>query len=56
MVLFDGTGGWESQQGYFDDIMITGNPMLKEVAIDIKPGTENNSINPKNKGVIPVAI
>lgn len=56
MVVFDGTGGWESQQGYFDEIMITGNPMLNEVVIDIKPGTENNSINSKNKGVIPIAI
>jgi hypothetical protein len=31
-------------------------PEPVEVAIDIKPGSFPNSINPKSKGVIPVAI
>lgn len=30
--------------------------LLPAVSIDIKPGSEPNSINPKSKGVIPVAI
>jgi hypothetical protein len=29
---------------------------LRDVAIDIKPGSDPNSINPSSKGVIPVAI
>jgi hypothetical protein len=31
-------------------------PAVKEVTIDIKPGSFPNSINPENKGVTPVAI
>ncbi len=30
--------------------------VVEPVIIDIKPGSDSNSINPKNKGVIPVAI
>jgi len=37
------------------DIAI-GGPKLITVAIDIKPGDANNSINPKSNGEIPVAI
>jgi len=31
-------------------------PLVVEVAIDIKPGSDPNSINPKSQGKIPVAI
>lgn len=31
-------------------------PIVVQVAIDIKPGSDPNSINPRSKGVIPVAI
>ena len=31
-------------------------PLVREVAIDIKPGSSPNTINPKSHGVIPVAI
>ena len=31
-------------------------PELMEIEIDIKPGSDRNSINPMSKGVIPVAI
>jgi hypothetical protein len=30
--------------------------LIAEVSIDIKPGSDPNSINPNSKGVIPVAI
>jgi hypothetical protein len=35
----------------FGDILVT-----LEVAIDIKPGSDPNTVNPKSKGVIPVAV
>ena len=31
-------------------------PTVQDVDIDIKPGSGSNSINPKSKGVIPIAI
>ena len=31
-------------------------PVMIDVSIDIKPGSDNNPINPKSKGMIPVAI
>jgi hypothetical protein len=37
-------------------IAIVPSPAVLAVAIDIKPGSFPNSINPRNKGVIPVAV
>ena len=66
-VTFSGTafsvnfGGSWNQTG-FDDITLgsatPGEEVLgaEEIDIDIKPGSDRNSINPKGKGVIPVAI
>lgn len=66
-VTFSGTafsvnfGGSWNQTG-FDDITLgsatPGEEVLgaQEIGIDIKPGSDRNSINPKSKGVIPVAI
>ncbi len=66
-VTFSGTafsvnfGGVWNQTG-FDDITLgsatPGEEVLgaQEIGIDIKPGSDRNSINPKSKGVIPVAI
>ena len=66
-VTFSGTafsvnfGGSWNQTG-FDDITL-GSPTpgaevlgVQEIEIDIKPGGGRNSINPNNKGLIPVAI
>ncbi len=65
-VTFSGTafsvnfGGVWNQTG-FDDITL-GSPTpgevlgAQEIGIDIKPGSDRNSINPNSKGVIPVAI
>ena len=44
---------------YFSDIHIflaPPDPGVIEVLIDIKPGSEQNSINLKSKGVVPVAV
>ena len=66
-VTFSGTafsvnfGGVWNQTG-FDDITLgsatPGEEVLgaEEIDIDIKPGSDRNSINPNSKGVIPVAI
>ena len=66
-VTFAGTafsvnfGGVWNQTG-FDDITLgsatPGAEVLgaEEIGIDIKPGSDRNSINPNSKGVIPVAI
>ncbi len=66
-VTFSGTafsvnfGGVWNQTG-FDDITLgsatPGEEVLgaAEIGIDIKPGSDRNSINPNSKGVIPVAI
>lgn len=40
----------------FDDGTFTILSPLKEVEIDIKPGSDPNSINLKSKGVVPVAV
>lgn len=45
-------GGPFAQEGSFT----IGPPLKVVVPIDIKPGTIPNTINPKSKGVIPVAI
>jgi hypothetical protein len=39
---------------HLDNVTIT--PVSTHVTIDIKPGSDPNSINPKSKGVIPVAV
>jgi hypothetical protein len=39
----------------FDNMTVTAVP-VQSVAIDIKPGSYPNSINPRSQGVIPVAI
>jgi len=45
--FFQGGGGFD----------LTFSPIVvKPIAIDIKPGNDGNPINPKNHGVIPVAI
>jgi hypothetical protein len=36
-----------------DDVVV---PIPDIVSIDIKPGSDPNAINPKSKGVIPVAV
>ncbi len=43
---------WSGDASSFEAVTI---PVI-EVDIDIKPGSDPNSINPKSKGVIPVAI
>ena len=40
----------------FNDITTEANKIELDAAIDIKPGSEENSINLKSKGVVPVAI
>ena len=40
----------------FDDIHIFLAPPALEVTIDIKPGSNQNTINLKSKGVVPVAV
>ena len=39
-----------------DDVVVKAIPPITSVEIDIKPGSYPNSINPKSKGKIPVAI
>ena len=45
--------GGETSVVYFDDVKLTS---VIEVDIDIKPGSYPNSINPKSKGKVPVAV
>ncbi|MEM2129995.1 MAG: sialidase family protein [Candidatus Bathyarchaeia archaeon] len=48
---------WQSNRsGSYDIWYKKEAPQLIQVSIDIKPGSYPNSINPNNKGVIPVAI
>jgi hypothetical protein len=39
-----------------EDLAILFSPPVEGLVIDIKPGSDDNPINPKSKGVIPVAI
>jgi hypothetical protein len=39
-----------------DLVKVEGTPIFKKISIDIKPGSNRNSINPKSKGKIPVVI
>jgi len=54
MLLFKGYQG----DGLYSvsEIQAFGYPAVKQVAIDIKPGSDQNPINISSKGVIPVAI
>lgn len=45
----DGNGGYTATEGACE-------PLLLEVVLDIKPGSDQNSINRKSRGVTPVAI
>jgi hypothetical protein len=51
---FASTGGDEVVG--IDSVTITGDPIVIPVSIDIKPGSQPNSINPKSNGKIPIAI
>jgi hypothetical protein len=51
----DFTGG-DDESWAIDNVEVILNDVVVPVAIDIKPGTFPNSINPRSKGVIPVAI
>ena len=53
--LLVGGSGWKFQ-GCADNVSLQGTLKPLEVVVDIKPGSLPNSINPRNKGVIPVAI
>ncbi|UCD63727.1 MAG: hypothetical protein JSW34_13460, partial [Candidatus Zixiibacteriota bacterium] len=56
-VLLGCAGASNPQETYtLDDMVYSIEPPVIEVAIDIKPGSFPNSINPDGKGVIPVAI
>jgi len=56
------TGDYGGDGGSFELNFISSVPILlrdpdvSEVEIDIKPGSDNNSINLKSKGVVPVAV
>ena len=50
------SGGYAVGAASSADIIEGCGPSVIEVTIDIKPGSDPNSINPKSKGKIPVAI
>jgi len=39
-----------------DNVMLEAAPLITPIVIDIKPGSDPNSINPRARGVIPVGI
>jgi len=51
-----GAGSDGQDMGYLASACPTCGPQLIAVGIDIKPGSDPNSINLKSKGVVPVAI
>ena len=55
MQAFYGRGGGGGTVT-LSDITVTGCPYWTDVTIDIKPGSDPNSINLKSKGVVPVAV
>jgi hypothetical protein len=56
MQVFYGIYGYGATHSVvFEDITVTGCHWT-EVSIDIKPGSDPNSINLKSKGVVPVAV
>lgn len=57
MQVFYGLYGYGATHSVtFSDIMATGCLYWTDVEIDIKPGSDPNSINLKSKGVVPVAV
>jgi hypothetical protein len=55
-IMSRGLGGSYVDYGYGLVTEFVTSPVLQAVTIDIKPGDNTNSINPKSKGKIPVAI
>ena len=55
MQIFYGRGGGGGAVS-LSDITVTGTLYWTSVQIDIKPGSDPNSINLKSKGVVPVAV
>ena len=57
-VVQNGAPGYftNSPTGLRIEITGTASPLLEPITIDIKPGSDPNSINPKSKDKIPVAI
>ena len=55
MQAFYGRGGGGGTVT-LSDITVTGCPYWTGVTIDVKPGSDPNSINLKSKGVVPVAV
>ena len=56
---FASGGGWQGgtdESWAIDNLEVLINTEVIEVGIDIKPGSDPNSINPNSKGTIPVAI
>lgn len=49
-------GGSVSEVDEFNNTLATPINCCPEMEIDIKPGSDENPVNPKSKGVIPVAI
>ena len=57
MQVFYGLSGYGATHSVaFEDITVDGCLYLFEVGIDIKPGSDPNSINLGSKGVVPVAV
>jgi hypothetical protein len=55
MQVFYGRGGGGGTVT-LSDITVTGCPYWTDVTIDVKPGSDPNSINLGSKGVVPVAV
>jgi len=51
-----GGSSTEKLEVFWDDIHLTAVSPIRDVKIDIKPGSFPNSINPESRGKIPVAI
>lgn len=55
-VVLTGLSWFNTGGSYADWDYVAVTPTVLPVAIDIKPGTDPNSINPRSNGTIPVAI
>jgi hypothetical protein len=55
-VVFGGLVWFNPAGSYADWDYVRLTPATRTVAIDIKPGSNPNSVNPRNNGVIPVAV
>ena len=51
-----GTSGTQNADVYIDNVCVSTAPFFIPLAIDIKPGSDPNSINLRSNGVLPVAI